>query len=59
MILLSKIMRSCVAQKCMKNTLDKKKFMTACFFRAPVGFHSNLSTFLKTMISFRKYADFI
>ena len=38
----------------MKNTLDKK-FRTACFFHSPVRFHSNLSTFLKTLIGFHKY----
>ena len=55
MILFSKIMCSCPAKKkLMKNNLDKK-FRTACFFRAPVRFHSNLSTFLKTLISFHKY----
>ena len=54
MILFSKIIHSCAVQKRMKNTLDKK-FRTACFFHAPVRFHSNHSTFLKTLISFHKY----
>ena len=43
MILYSKIMRSCAAQKRINITLDKK-FSNARFFRAPVRFHSNLST---------------
>ena len=57
MILFSKIMHFCAAQKSMKITLDKK-IRTACLFRAPVCFHSNLSTLLKTLILFHKY-DFI
>ena len=57
MKLLSKIMRFCAAQKKHENQLDKK-FRTASLFRAPVRFHSNLSTLLKTLISFHKY-DFI
>ena len=49
MKLFSKIMRFCAALTRMKITLDKK-FKTACFFSAPVRFHSNLSSFLKILI---------
>jgi len=57
MILFSNIMRFCAKQKIMKITLEKK-ISNACLFPAPVRFHSNLSTLIKTLISFQKY-DFI
>jgi len=57
MILFIKIMRFCAPQKSMKITLEKK-ISNAWLFSAPVRFHSNLSTLLKTLILFHKY-DFI
>jgi len=56
MILFRKIMRFCAAQKSIKITLEKK-FNNACFFLALVRFHCNLSTLLKTLISFNKYEN--
>jgi len=52
MKIFSKIMRLCAAQKSMKITLEKK-ISNACLFRVPLRFHSNLSTLLKTLISFQ------
>ena len=35
----------------------EKKISNACFFLVPVRFHRNLSTLLKTLISFHKYEN--
>jgi len=51
-----KIMRFFSAQKSMEITLEKK-ISNACLFPAVVRFHSNLSTLLKTLISFQKYEN--
>ena len=53
-ILFSKILCSCAAQKHMIITLEKK-FNNVCVFLAPVRFQSHLSPLLKTLISFQKY----
>jgi len=54
-ILFSKIMQFCTAQTRMEITQLTKNSGLHVFFRAPVRFHSNLSSFLKTWISFHKY----
>ena len=53
-ILFSKILRSCAAQKHMIIKLEQK-LTNVSVFLAPVRFQSYISALLKTLISFEKY----